>query len=367
MDTATTEYMFLCDFFESPAGDARQRRDAARSTGGRPAALFVDVFQRTVQFFDALAEGVTSSTHDALGLLLMIRVNEYNRLVMQRRQVPCLDAYLDRVEMLFWPRAAAILNANLASLRRASPEQLLADIPTAQRTQPHYVSRRFAEFLSGLCTLMVPLGGGEPDERLANTVTALQGAMENLLRIMSCELLNTKDRMIFVIDNVDLMAQIVTENGLASSEMASRFDNILRDEIATFVEAQLSDNFADLVKFVTSAEAVVEDSKGSAAEVGTFAAVPPGINIAKMEQLVRHFSTTWKLTLESLHGSISASFTNFDNGNEILKQTLTQVLLYHTRFQKIASRCFPHQPQPAWLKEIVPNSAILTEIRNYSR
>ena len=39
-----------------------------------------------------------------LSVLLMIRVNHAQRKVMGSRRVPCLDDYLDRVQLMLWPR-----------------------------------------------------------------------------------------------------------------------------------------------------------------------------------------------------------------------------------------------------------------------
>lgn len=34
----------------------------------------------------------------------MIRLNSEHRSLMSRRRVPCLDDYLDRINLLLWPR-----------------------------------------------------------------------------------------------------------------------------------------------------------------------------------------------------------------------------------------------------------------------
>lgn len=39
-----------------------------------------------------------------VGLLLMIRINYQHRLIMSNRRIPCLDGYLDRVNLALWPR-----------------------------------------------------------------------------------------------------------------------------------------------------------------------------------------------------------------------------------------------------------------------
>ena len=42
--------------------------------------------------------------HDMVGLLLMIRINYQHRLLMNKRRIPALDDYLDRVNLQLWPR-----------------------------------------------------------------------------------------------------------------------------------------------------------------------------------------------------------------------------------------------------------------------
>lgn len=42
--------------------------------------------------------------HDLVGLLLLIRINNAHQLIMNKRRVPCLDTYLDRVNLVLWPR-----------------------------------------------------------------------------------------------------------------------------------------------------------------------------------------------------------------------------------------------------------------------
>lgn len=39
-----------------------------------------------------------------LCILLMIRLNAEHRALMAKRRVPCLDDYLDRINLLLWPR-----------------------------------------------------------------------------------------------------------------------------------------------------------------------------------------------------------------------------------------------------------------------
>ncbi len=50
---------------------------------------------------------------------------------------------------------------------------------------------------------------------------------------------------------------------------------------------------------------------------------------------------------------------------EILKQVLTQLLLYYTRFQDIIKKTWARAP--AFSRDIVSTATILMEIKRYSR
>jgi hypothetical protein len=75
VDTATSEYLFLNDFF---------------NTHGET-LLFNEVFGKTTQFFLDSLETFLSSCWDSVGLLLTIRIVEHYRRCMQRRQVALVE------------------------------------------------------------------------------------------------------------------------------------------------------------------------------------------------------------------------------------------------------------------------------------
>jgi hypothetical protein len=55
-------------------------------------------------YFSVLLFVPLQEQHDLLCVLLMIRLNAEHRALMVARRVPCLDDYLDRVNLLLWPR-----------------------------------------------------------------------------------------------------------------------------------------------------------------------------------------------------------------------------------------------------------------------
>ena len=42
--------------------------------------------------------------HDMLAVLLMVRINYHHRVMMAKRRIPALDGYMDRINLLLWPR-----------------------------------------------------------------------------------------------------------------------------------------------------------------------------------------------------------------------------------------------------------------------
>ena len=123
MDTATSEYLFCCSFFqedaifhelfaatlavvESSLAAALQVRDMLTPGAMQdcrpsscPGIALLCFAQR------AHSEAITrQETFDLVGLLLMIRVNYHHQLLMAKRRIPCLDDYLDRTNLLLWPR-----------------------------------------------------------------------------------------------------------------------------------------------------------------------------------------------------------------------------------------------------------------------
>lgn len=348
MDTATSEFLFLHDFFDTK-GDH---------------TLFNEVFGKTTQYFLDSLEAFLPNCWDSVGLLLMVRIVEFYRKCMQRRQVSCLDSYLDAQQLMIWPRLRMVLDENVRSLRKAC-QQNLPPVANTHPTHPHLVTRRYAELAASLFALSSPEASGLTDA-LQQPLAAMQQEVCALCKAMSTKLDSAEAGLVFLVNNYDLVLTVFHERHLPRSATAG-FEELLREQVQQFVESQLRRHFPDLVAFVLGAEPFVADIDESAAR-GQKApqGPPPGVDVQRMEQVVRVFAQTWKRETERIHQYVMTSFTNFSNGMEILKQVLTQLLLYYTRLQKVMAKSFP-QHQPAFAHELVPSTTILTEIKQYAR
>jgi len=120
------------------------------------------------------------------------------------------------------------------------------------------------------------------------------------------------------------------------------------------VEEELLEGFSDMITFVQHTEANLHAGDNA------------GCDLVMVENLVIDFAQTWRASIEAIYQNVLEYFSNFRNGMEILKQVLTQLLLYYTRFQDIIRKVWGRR-QPPFAKDIVSTATILVEIKKYSR
>ncbi|KAF1773837.1 Bromodomain, conserved site [Phytophthora cactorum] len=230
MDSATSEYLFLIEFFKPSS----QQENVFRSRD-----LFMRVFAKTLSLCLENMENYLFTCYDAIGLLLMIRLTYAQRLVMEKRRIPCLDAYFDRVALLLWPRFKAVFDLNLMSVKNAKAKKLgPIDL------HPHFVIRRYAEFASSILSLSLytqqnqSKAGGD-DSAISNAQMHENGAGDMVLSnltVMRDEILSLLSRL------------------RVTSEETSKFEELLAAQREKFVEEELMTYYAKLIQFVRQHE-----------------------------------------------------------------------------------------------------------------
>jgi len=355
VDAATNEFLFVIDFFKT-----------------NPRDTFNRIFGRTLSLLLENLENYLLNCYDAVGLLLMIKVTHSLRLVMQRRRVPVLDSFFDRLSMLLWPRFKYVLDANMRSVRAANPRKLGPVDLT-----PHYVSKRYAELVASIFTLQggneaMGIGGGG-ESMLQHDLQQLRTEMVDLLERLASLLPSTKDQRVFFINNYDLLLNVFKERRVMSDEV-QRFEDLLMQQREFFAEEEIRGAFPRLISFVVQTEQAINDAnsateKGSSssasAGAGAGSATSISLDEAIVESLVREYAANWRSGIQQINDDVLAYFANFRNGTEILKQVLTQLLLYYTRFQDIIKKTWARPP--AFSRDIVSTATILLEIKKYSR
>lgn len=324
IDTATSEYLFTDDFFGEES-------------------IFHDIFAGPIQVVDEHFNTVLLNCYDAIGIMLMIRIIHQHQLIMFKRRIPCLDSYLDKVNMSLWPRFKMVFDLHLNSLRNANIKTLWED-----DVHPHYVTRRYAEFTASLVHLNAEHGDGQLDLNLER----LRMAIEDLLVKLAKMFAKPKLQTVFLINNYDLTISILKEAGTEGGKAQQHFEEVLKSNIAIYVEELLLEQFSSLIRFVKSRPA---DETAANSEKAS---------IAEVEPLVKDFASRYKAAIELMHYDVITSFSNFLCGMEILRATLAQLLLYYTRLSECVKRI---NGGSALNKDLVSISSILFEIKKYSR
>ncbi|KAM1225950.1 hypothetical protein TB2_044481 [Malus domestica] len=325
MDTATSEYHFCDDFFGEQS-------------------VFCEIFAGPFSVIDEHFNSILPNCYDAIGVMLMICIIHQHQLIMSRRRIPCLDSYLDKVNIALWPRFKLVFDLHLNSMRNANVKTLWED-----DVHPHYVMRRYAEFTASLIHLNVEYGDGQLELNLER----LRMAIDDLLIKLANLFPKPKLQTVFLINNYDMTIAVLKEADPEGGKIQMHFEELLKSNTALFVEELLLEHFSDLIKFV----------KTRASEDPSASSEKP-ITVAEVEPLVKDFASRWKAAIELMHKDVITSFSNFLCGMEILRAALTQLLLYYTRLSDCIKRIVGGS---ALNKDLVSISSIMYEIRKYSR
>ncbi|KAK9494836.1 Sac2 family-domain-containing protein [Lipomyces doorenjongii] len=166
MDNACAEYLFIVDFFNFKSPDIQSQ-------------LFQDIFQPTFELGEHYIQKLLDITSfDAFGALLCIRIIQLLTFELQRRKVPVMEAYCNRLKMILWPRFQLIMDAHSDNLRKLSGRSAphgdeskglvgaasvtssaisgLSSILSSSHISsalPHPVAQKFANFLNGILEL----------------------------------------------------------------------------------------------------------------------------------------------------------------------------------------------------------------------
>lgn len=386
MDTCTNEYVFVRSFFRENGSDVCK-----------------GVLARTLSLILEQLENYLFHCYDSLGLLLMIKLTHSNRAIMKDRGIDVLDKFFESLTNLLWPRLKTIMNKQIRSVRDGDPRKLgVIDF------HAHYISRRYAELTCSILQIVHKGQGGKmlvaisdnitlsatgtnhdkekgrgkdlnglflrrvkPEQdsnqsagvMLLNDLCLLQDETIFLLRRCAESHSSNKNKTIFLINNLDQIISIFQERHVGGKEL-NHFTKLLMQQREFFVEEELLQNFSKMIAFVQQTEKYLVQcdwsdkrtlSEGHKLEVNT----------QVVESLVREFASTWKQGIEQINRNVLSFFANFRNGMEVLKQVLTQLLLYYTRFQDIIRKVWRSKP-PAFCKDLVSTSTILAEIKKYA-
>ncbi|KAJ3309539.1 hypothetical protein HDU76_003578, partial [Blyttiomyces sp. JEL0837] len=309
MDNSSSEYVFTTEFF-LPA-----HKRSAKSPDFNPGAVFAEMFEPTLKFIQNTFKSYVDNSFDAVGILLCIRLNSFHLRIMQKRRIPCLENFMNYLNILLWPRFQAIIDLHIDSLRKASTAKL-------RDAHPHFITRRYAEFAVSILTL----NEGFDDALLANSLLRLRNEVESLLGRMADEVPDNRGKIVLLINNYDLVLSILAEYNLASFDDEKAYFNAKMEvKKAEFIDEELKPMLSFLIEFVERAE--LEKNLDN-------------LDTTRFETVASEFNNAWKPIISDVNNSVLQAFPNFQNGARILNAVLTQMLIFYKRFMVLWEKRF---------------------------
>ncbi|XP_041739746.1 vacuolar protein sorting-associated protein 52 homolog isoform X1 [Coregonus clupeaformis] len=330
LDNSCREFLFLTDFFMVAGNSALD--------------LFNSVMGKTLSLFLKSMSTYVSDCYDSIAVFLCIHIILRFRAITTKRAIPALDKYWEAVLELLWPRFELILEMNIQSIRNTDPQKL-----GVLDTRPHYITRRYAEFSSAI----VSINQTFTSERTHTLLGQLQVEVENFVLKMAAEFPSRRDQLIFLINNYDMMLNVLMERAADDSKEVEGFQQLLQARNQEFIEEILSSPFGGMIAFVKESEALIE--KGQLDRLKN--------DEARITQLVRGFSSTWKQSVEALSQNVMRSFTNFKNGTGIIQGALTQLIQYYHGFHKVLSQ--PTFRSLAVRSELINLHHLMVEVKKH--
>ena len=260
IDTATFEYTFCEQFW-------RGEREVFESVFSPALATFND-FSSTC---------ISRAARDAIGLLILICINDTHRRVMSTRRIPALDGYFDGVNLNAWPRFKAVCDVHVQSL--IDMKDSFEPNPEA----PSFVVKRFVDFTLALTNLAYSTrvdgaASSSTKSQVDLILDRARRAMNECVSSKLCASLQGVEKSAYVIKSYDVVCSALSALALArdddddaddehysasepSNELASLqyFESKLNEETTKYVDKVMASHFGELSHSDDDAERSLDD------------------------------------------------------------------------------------------------------------
>lgn len=310
VDTYTFSFLFVLEFFSV-------RFDQYES-------VFGEIFTKTQQFLVDNLASLFVTTHDLLALLLVLKINSLFQKTMETRGMFFMNSYFEKVRIITWPRLQALLDCNLRELDSAN---YLHTTDVGH----HTVTSRFAQFITSLHKT------SPPDEMFQHRLSMFKKSFLNLLNRLSKDIRDEKNRIAFIINNLDYLLEEFHVQQLSLSDEFSHLEADLNNLTDNFVEMLLKDQFTLLMKYNETSTA---------------------ISSTDVDQIIHDFSNNWKKGLQTSEEIEKNLFPNPESQKDIIRRTHTRILMKYTEFAELVKKSHSHLA-----KSLVSIQTIMAELQ----
>lgn len=291
VDNACREYKFDCEFFKADHSTAQ--------------GIFTQIMKRTLELLIKHLENFVENCYDALALFLCGQLCMRYQVLCQNRLVPVLTQYWDIMLAMIGTRFRFILKRHIQSVKDYDISKF------NKEKKPHFIMRRYAELVSAIVSFSE---NNKCEPELICSLT--EEVLSLILRLAN--MFNThKDRLIFLINNYDLVLRILMERVRDTTFEVERFKEELSARSKDYVDEVLHVYFGGMMDFVKDVDNG-RDTDGDSRQLG----------------LAKTFTSTWKMSLEEINKEILPSFPNLTTGASLLQLAFSQLIEYYHRFQK---------------------------------
>eukprot|EP01124_Arcella_intermedia_P009539 TRINITY_DN16226_c0_g1_i4.p1 TRINITY_DN16226_c0_g1~~TRINITY_DN16226_c0_g1_i4.p1 ORF type:complete len:675 (-),score=191.55 TRINITY_DN16226_c0_g1_i4:4-2007(-) len=323
-EMAADEYLFTRDFFYYDLSDR--------------------VLQKSIDLITDNLQRYISSSHDCIGILIIMCCmlhfkNELNTLGCHN-----LDNFMSQLTKSLETRFNLLITMHVDSFKALNS----AGWGTLDCRTPHYVTRRYSQFLSSLLTLK--MNESLKVVNLNASLQALRNGIISLLERMGNSLTG-EERMIFLINNYALIQSLSSEQD--NNEDVEFLQAELNKEADKYCESQLQKYFPLLVDFYNAYIEV--DNSGHM-----------NIKVPKSQQIVQEvlesFSSTVESQLKVIDENMFKNFPTFILGKTIYTKltqklhdkyaAIGEIITKHFRFFRDAAYYVPSYK----VKEFIPTN-----------
>lgn len=308
-DNACREYKFVCEFFQAYRSTARE--------------LFSKILGSTLGLLTEHLERFVENCYDAFALLLCGRLIVRYRVLCRNRSVPVLARYWDTLLATVGTRFGFVLERHVRSVRNYDTTEF------DREKKPHFVVRRYAEFVSDIVSFSENVELREPQ-----LVRSLTEEVLGLVLRLAAVFGSRKDRLVFLINNYDLALSVLLKRVGSGSFEARRFREELSARREDYIDEVLGVCFGGMMEFARDAE----NGRGAASD-------------SRQSELVETFASTWEKSLERINNEILPSFHDLTTGASLSRLAFSRLIEYYRRFQKALSA--PNKARSPEVHEIV--------------
>uniref|UniRef100_A0A0X3PS21 Vacuolar protein sorting-associated protein 52 homolog n=1 Tax=Schistocephalus solidus TaxID=70667 RepID=A0A0X3PS21_SCHSO len=369
---------------------------------------------------------VTTGAYDLLGLMLCVQLVHAMITLGAERRASVLTTFWNSILNILWVKVVERLEAHISSLRNLDASQFsqaaATYLPRSNRggineaaaitltprayclIRPHPVARRYAELAASLHSIgraspkdanfseasnvSVSSPSSLPPPASASTSVATGGAAERSQLSVSTELdarivlslsrmhvefeaacyrlaktlPRERLRLIFLINNFDLVISVLSEKGAGNCPEVLRCREVVAIHTSAYIDQALLPYFGSMIGFIGAVE---NRRPGDSDTVNDAGGGAPGSRDeeGRVTHIVKGFNIDWKNSIEKINGEIMLEFANFTLGTQIFQALLAQLVQVYHRFQNVMTLS-PYNTMPV-RNQLVSIHQIMNEIKRF--